>query len=578
MANRAPLGGSPLGLINLRSAPVNGISTFNGGNTRNVSVNAYNNKLGSKHPGSLFTGKRVLRPWPDIKNGNTTGTDDITMVNGVITNDATSRKELHNDSVYDTSVLNIIEKLSGTRAELRPADFAYLKDIGVYPNNRLMIARRFAGPAIDNIMYKKGQSELSSLAVLISWLPENQDFLDISFGEKWKDADADFTDILTSLGKDITLTDGGVGGLGGAIGQGLQALPLPGFTEIFQREFLVGIGIMDKDALKYSEDGNTNIPAGNPNLIKDAKQRITVGYGQAGSGLTTTVTIKMKCEYELKFISGIDPTIVWMDLLGMILRFGTSKSDTYGLDKGASSKTIGWVNRPDKMIDDIVHELKNAIGKIKTIVNQDMLSENGYLATTANKLSQNVKELTKKSKVDLYRESTGFLENILKKITGGLASKYRTRILGVINALSGLPSTPWHITIGNPLRPVFCSGDMLTQNVNIKLGPILAFNDLPSSIIVEFELTNARPWGMQEIMAKFNSGYLRTVDVQKTYYETNSRTDLPGRLEGVATTLTGTASSTSSGSSGIGGSTTNTQTSTTIPSNTKAVGGNIQKQ
>ena len=30
---------------------------------------------------------------------------------------------------------------------------------------------------------------------------------------------------------------------------------------------------------------------------------------------------------------------------------------------------------------------------------------------------------------------------------------------------------------------------------------------------------------MQEIMAKFNSGYLRTVDVQKTFFETNATFD-----------------------------------------------------
>ena len=34
---------------------------------------------------------------------------------------------------------------------------------------------------------------------------------------------------------------------------------------------------------------------------------------------------------------------------------------------------------------------------------------------------------------------------------------------------------------------------------------------------------NARPLGMQEIMARFNSGYLRTVDVQKTFYETEQK-------------------------------------------------------
>jgi hypothetical protein len=70
------------------------------------------------------------------------------------------------------------------------------------------------------------------------------------------------------------------------------------------------------------------------------------------------------------------------------------------------------------------------------------------------------------------------------------------------------------------MRPTFCSGDMLVENVSLSLGPTLTFNDLPSSMKVEFNLTNARPWGLQEIMAKFNSGYLRTVDVQKTFYET----------------------------------------------------------
>ena len=59
----AILGGSPLGLIGIKSNPVGGYSTFNGGKTRNVDVNSYN----KSNAGSLFTGKRRLRAWPDIK-------------------------------------------------------------------------------------------------------------------------------------------------------------------------------------------------------------------------------------------------------------------------------------------------------------------------------------------------------------------------------------------------------------------------------------------------------------------------------------------------------------------------------
>ena len=77
MANRARLGGSPLGLIGLKSSPdINGNSTFNGGNSRNVNVASYN-RSGA---GSLFTGKRRLRAWPDIQKrpGSILSADGLT--------------------------------------------------------------------------------------------------------------------------------------------------------------------------------------------------------------------------------------------------------------------------------------------------------------------------------------------------------------------------------------------------------------------------------------------------------------------------------------------------------------------
>jgi hypothetical protein len=112
-----------------------------------------------------------------------------------------------------------------------------------------------------------------------------------------------------------------------------------------------------------------------------------------------------------------------------------------------------------------------------------------------------------------------------REVVAASVMKYRVEMMGIVNALTGNPSTPWHITIGNPLRPVFCSGDMLVTSTTLKLGPELAFNDLPSSIIAEFTMSNARNLGLQEIMAKFNSGYLRTVDVQKTFFETTVTID-----------------------------------------------------
>ena len=535
----AILGGSPLGLIGLKSVPTNGMSGFNAGNSSNVVVNTYNRS----EAGSLFSGRRRLRAWPNISASvakdpsgkiedrqDTTGLSDVYLDKegkqtdkyiSSVKKDSKGSNLLHNNDVYDTSVLNILEKLGNTKGALKATDFAYLKYLGVYPNNRLMIARRFATPSADNIMVKRKGRDMASVATLISWVPENaESFVDITFGEEWVGSKADFTGILNSLGDDFSKSGAGKIAAGGA-----GALPLPGFTEIFQRKFLKELGLLED-----SKEGS--IPAGNPNLIKEAKARKTVPYGSSESGLTCKIDIKMTCEYELKFIAGIDPTIVWMDIIGMIGRFGTSESANYGLSQAVAAKLGSWSANPYKMLDDIVLGIKDALLASKKELEDGIkavYSEATILAQEMFK-KDDEKESPNQDGLDAIKAAgvvakAGYamvskLIYVGSEIIAASVMKYRVEMMGIVNALTGNPSTPWHITIGNPLRPVFCSGDMLVMTTNLKLGPELAFNDLPSSIIAEFTMSNARPLGLQEIMAKFNSGYLRTVDVQKTFFET----------------------------------------------------------
>ena len=549
----AILGGSPLGLIGITSAPLGGSSTFNGGKTRNVNVASYNNSKAL----SLFTGKRKLRAWPKIQeskgsynvgNGqkesfkefDTKGLADVDyeLMRTDPKNplgDKYIQEVLHNNDVYDTSILNIIEKLAPTKAALRPSDFAYLKNLGVFPNNRLMIVRRFAAPTDDNIMINR-KTDIPSLANVISWVTSDSDFVSIEFGELWDEAAADFTNFLDSLGKDFGRKAEGMG-LGGLANAGGGVLPLPGFTEIFQRQFLKNIGLLN-------EGENAGIPAGNPNLIKEAKARKTVPYGVASSGLMCQISFTFVAEYELKFISGLDPSMVWMDIIGNVLRFGTSESANYGLSKEYAAKIKKWTNNPDHLLTEMVRSITKTVGDVAQTV-RDKIGAIYDAATKASystfkdskkeeetqdkewgayKTEKAVAEKTKKASEGLLDKLISIGDDILK----GTVQKYRTEVIGIVNALTGLPSTPWHITIGNPLRPVFCSGDMLTQNVKVSMGSQLAFNDLPSSIKVEFTLVNARPLGLQEIMSKFNSGYLRTVDIQKSFYELESSTQAIG--------------------------------------------------
>lgn len=553
------LGGSPLGLIGVKSRPTaDGMSTFNGGRSRNVNVNLYNsgkegNKeklsksgLGSKGGAfSLFSGDNFINPWGNI---NKKGNEEKLNLGIGQDYSGVSRRTLHNNDIYDTSIINLVDKTANTAAQLRPADFAYLKNLGVFPNNRLMIARRFGGPAPDDIYGFKSKP----IAVLISWKPTSEDFLDISFGEEWTDAKADFTAVLNSMGEDLI----GKGNLGSVAGAGFGAVPLPGWSEGLIQNLLSSdpINILDESV------GNRRLQVGNPNLIKEAKRRKTIDYGQAGSGLTCKVNIKMTCEYEQKFISGIDPTIAYMDILSNITRFGTSPSVDYGLDKNFSTKIKQWVSNPKLLVSDISTGLKNAVESTVEIV-RETLDKNLIDAgkkDSDNEFANTPKGIAQKAK----RVGNKMLDKLTEVLVDSIAKtvqKYEEEVKGIANALTLSPSTPWHITLGNPLRPTFCSGDMLTTDVQLILGPNLAFNDLPSSIKVEFTLTNARNWGLQEIMAKFNTGHLRTVNVVADSASLNPNNSLqqgayyfPGVTQSTDTPVPTTANSnTSTGSSNV---------------------------
>lgn len=569
----AILGGSPLGLIGVESRPTKtGLSTFNGGRTRNVNVNLYNvgketdkERMGQTNNTkggifSLFTGGNVVRPWANVGavdySGNEPKTGIDTDYGGV------SRKTLHNNDVYDTSILNLIEKTSNTAAALRPSDFAYLKNLGVYPNNRLMIARRFAGPVADDIFIKAAKP----VSIMIMWLPQGENFLELTYGEEWVEAKADFTEMINNIAQDL-LGKSVASSLSGM----LNAVPLPGFTEGLTRELLTKLGV-------YNQGSGKILPAGDPNLIKEAKRRKTIKYEEAGSGLRCTCNIKMTVEYEQKFISGIDPTIAWQDIVSNAVRFGTSPGSNYGLSSGFGATLIKWVKDPGSIVRDFASYLRAAIDKVKSEIaamfEEDALAaetsgDEGTTGTSADDQAEaEAAEIRKQGSI-----VTAAIDKIIALGTSTInktISKYTEEVKGIVAALSGMPSTPWHIAVGNPLRPIFCSGDMYTTDVTLSFGPILAFNDLPSTVTVAFTLQNARPWGLTEILAKFNTGHLRTVN---TRVDDKSVNPLESVTENNFVYSTSGTSGTAgvAGTSGTSGGSVNSTTTTTTPSSQGAI-------
>lgn len=416
-----------------------------------------------------------------------------------------SSQTFNNDEyVNDTSLISIIEYLQKWKSTFVDyADFAYLKNLGVYPTNRLMIARRFPSPTVNNL-YKIDESPM---ATMVSWMPEDSDFFKVDYGEVWVDGkESSLEGALNSIGGEFSSPKDGKPGLGTILYGGGKAVSLPGWTEALQIELLNKLGYTDYEA--------NNPPAGNPNLIKESSERFIVSKTGQGTGLTGKFSISFVVEYEQKYINGIDPSFVYMDIIQKALIFGTSKSTfMYNVNpQGGDNKLQSFINKLvrgdiDGMIQalvDFVKSLYDALGGVGGILERVQKSFTEISGVAVQLGTGNV------NNINLSQDARNVLGNVI--------SKYRIKLFSVVQALTGAPSGYWHVTIGNPKKPFFSSGDLTTSNVALSFGRVLGYNDLPSTIKIEFTLGSARNLGGQEIMDAFNTGQGRTYLQRKRSY------------------------------------------------------------
>jgi len=458
----------------------------------------------------------------------------------------------HENDIYDVRTQAIIDWSTRQSAalKLKSADFAYLRFLGVYPNNRLIVCRKFGAPIGNDL----STANINPVSTILTWRLPGEDFFDISFGEEWKEAEASFKKVLNDIGDQFRapgIGDGAEGGFG--------VVPLPGFTEIWQRQIMKSLGIVD-------DTGADIIPSGNPNLIKEAKMRSTIGDDEAGAGLNCTISVKVVAEYEQKFIGGLDPTKAFYDIIGNIAKFGTQNSVFYLNGGGKAS------DEAKKLLSKLKTDPRGAIGDfIKGVVESlKALKDKILKALGLDKKEDDGEDEEKDPAEESSSMFDKFIDTLLSAITG-IVKKFETRILGIINALTGEPSGNYHVTIGNPKRPLFCSGDMIVKEVSLKFGETLAFNDLPSRITAEFTMTNARAIGLQEIMARFAQGQGRSYKPGPSSWQEASGGDFTASaLDNTDTTTTTTtiapstpiggdpdAGSTADGKQNIGGTQSN---------------------
>lgn len=439
---------------------------------------------------------------------------------------------------------------------LKAADFVYLRDLGVYPINRLIILRRYRdGVIVPNNLSLFKERPISTVVGWFKVDDSNKELFSFNFGEKWVEQ----TETLDKVIQKIMKEQFGI--------RTEMFLPVAGWSQGFLFGMLNKMGLTTYDFL--------HVPTGDPNVLRQAMMRDT-----DGQSLLSDLKITFETSYEQKYIDGVDPGLAFQDIIANLARCGTSdmkfilngNSEAFQtffkdvLMGGSKDSAQAWVNLGKQLVDVFVSTVKEfftglsntdtgtkSAGNITTswsgvndqitTNNQTASNKQAQIDNAQKKLSDLKNQQSQSSHPELYTNNINYWQNRLDNLQGksskaspngifagvnldfskvssifsgvvntilaGSVYRYRWPLIGSIGLMSGLSTTPWHLTVGNPFSPILNMANIVVNNVDLKFSTELGFQDMPKRVDVTLDIKLARPFGAQEINRMFNNQYGR---------------------------------------------------------------------
>jgi len=263
----------------------------------------------------------------------------------------------------------------GAGLRLKPSDFAYLRDLGVYPINRMAILRRFDEGLFVN--ENLGTMTNEPISTIIGWVKPDANFSTISFNETWDKTNKRFDEKIAQILKDVT---GGV--------DISKIIPIPGFAQGMLFELYKNMGLLDSSSQNTATDGNLNekwglrnIPVGDPNVLKEGPYR-----NPEVQNIQSSFSFELETTYEQKLIGNVDPGSAILDILDNIYAMGTSNMSFYW---GDGSKIIRDVKNAN---DGKAHDLQEWWTLLKTIGEEFWKTLKKLFTTNVEKLKKDAAE------------------------------------------------------------------------------------------------------------------------------------------------------------------------------------------
>ena len=413
----------------------------------------------SKSQYSIFNDFNVI----SLHKGNYPITDEQTK---------NKRDEYFNPS----SAIDLIQRPVGASI-FSPRDFILCARYGL-PINRMITLRRFPYPAPDNIFEidtteTNGRAAASEpdIGRLITYMDQEtnkiSDMCKISYHLNWTSRDAK----TEQAGAQINGDQSGVNGW------------MKSFAS------LIDNGTLSKNALQGEKRLNLN-PLADSNKIFGPVDSIATTFLRE-IGLVNDMKFEVVFDYELRSINGMNPKMMFIDLLSNILAVTFNNARFWG---GARI----WVGaRPSNMMRKLA------------FMNPSSVEE--FLRGANIAVKESVKQLTADGGKGALETLKQIASNGLNLALGKVLDKLGRPSTMVMNSLlTGDPVGEWHLTIGNPLNPIMAVGNLRMTNTEIEFGDRLGFDDFPTTLKVTCTLEPGLYRDRAGLESIFNMGYNRT--------------------------------------------------------------------
>lgn len=239
--------------------------------------------------------------------------------------------------------------------------------------------------------------------------------------------------------------------------------------------------------------------------------------------------------YKLRAYDNISPKAAMLDLLANITKTCYTEGSFWGGRKqinGPQPNPTAW-NKANSFIDKTWDKLGSGLATLLS-GGYDMSSILGSISQFASEMVGKAMEMAKNIGNSVKdgtagKKFVGMIKSfnarfgISDQLKGALKDAMgRPQMYAFDSLLSGGDTGMWHLTIGNPLRPIITIGNLEVTNTEIQhLGP-LGIDDFPTELKVTVSFKHARPRDAVSIEKMYVFG-------GKSIYKKHVRTN-PGKI------------------------------------------------